>query len=349
MFNCSILAKGYLLYPLLRCVSSVKRKLTIGIICAAAALIIALAAIYFIGSSLEPDIEQRGVMSEDFGTFEKLTVNGKTYRRKAGLTSVLLMGVDQDSDSSAEGYRSGGQADFILLLVSDSTAKTVHLLQIDRDTMTDVVMLSILGKRVGTRVTHLCLAHGFGKDEAERRSLTKEAVENLLQGESIDFTVSINLDAIAAFNDALGGVTVTLNDDLSLYDPAMTKGTTLTLQGRQAEYMVRSRYKIADGSNEKRMTRQLTYMNAAMTSLREHVSQSSSFLNELFDRMGDSLTTDMSRGRMINEFNKAYQYTVTPVQYLSGEYKMGSNGFMEFWPEEQSIIDWILATFYEAL
>lgn len=49
-------------------------------------------------------------------------------------------------------------------------------------------------------------------------------------GEFIDFYVAMNMDGISELNDLAGGVTVTLEDDFSSIDPAMTKGTTLTLQ-----------------------------------------------------------------------------------------------------------------------
>lgn len=50
-------------------------------------------------------------------------------------------------------------------------------------------------------------------------------------GESVDFYVAMNMDGISELNDLAGGVTVTLEDDFSSIDPAMTKGTTLTLPG----------------------------------------------------------------------------------------------------------------------
>ena len=50
-------------------------------------------------------------------------------------------------------------------------------------------------------------------------------------GEFIDFYVAMNMDGISELNDLAGGVTVTLEDDFSSIDPAMTKGTTLPLHG----------------------------------------------------------------------------------------------------------------------
>ena len=46
------------------------------------------------------------------------------------------------------------------------------------------------------------------------------------------------IGAIAALNDLLGGVTVTLQDDFTMADPAMQAGATITLTGEQAVTLV---------------------------------------------------------------------------------------------------------------
>lgn len=84
-------------------------------------------------------------------------------------------------------------------------------------------------------------------------------------GESIDFYVAMNMDGISELNDLAGGVTVTLEDDFSSIDPAMTKGTTLTLHGDQAETFVRSRMTVGDGTNASRMERQSVYAGGAVS------------------------------------------------------------------------------------
>ena len=84
-------------------------------------------------------------------------------------------------------------------------------------------------------------------------------------GESIDFYVAMNMDGISELNDLAGGVTVTLEDDFSSIDPAMTRGTTLTLHGEQAETFVRSRMTVGDGTNASRMERQSVYAGGAVS------------------------------------------------------------------------------------
>ena len=212
--------------------------------------------------------------------------------------------------------------------------------------MTTVNVLGMFGNSAGSRVMQICLSHGYGMDRQERCKNSIKAVEGLLNCPEIDLYTEIPLDAIASLNDLLGGVTVTLEDDFTAADPAMRKGATLTLTGEQAITLVRRRMDVADGTNEARMTRQREFMDAAVPLIRDKIDESSGFVTTMIDTLSPYLTTNMARGRMINEINRSYHYEVEPVQYLSGEYSIGEDGFMEFHANEQSIVDFVLDAFY---
>jgi hypothetical protein len=93
-----------------------------------------------------------------------MTLGEDAYERNTQLTTVLVLGTDTgaDSDETGKGFRAGGQADFLLLVVVDDEAKTVRTIQIDRDTIADVTTLGVLGDETGIRRTQICLAHSFG-------------------------------------------------------------------------------------------------------------------------------------------------------------------------------------------
>ena len=199
--------------------------------------------------------EARGDLTQTEAV-ETQEYNGVTYQRREGLTSILVMGVDHDSAVESEGAYQGGQGDFQRLIVIDPERQVIRQLKIDRDTMTECTVLGYLGSPIGTKEMQISLAHGFGDGKEESCEYAREAVEGLLLGESIDFYVAMNMDGISELNDLAGGVTVTLEDDFSSIDPAMAKGTTLTLHGDQAETFVRSRMTVGDGINASRMERQ---------------------------------------------------------------------------------------------
>lgn len=92
---------------------------------------------------------------------ETVELDGVTYRKRDDLTVILAMGVDHETQDEYE-YRKAGQADFLRLIVLDNKKKTVQQLQIDRDTITPVTMLGVLGDRYEPVTQQICLGYAFG-------------------------------------------------------------------------------------------------------------------------------------------------------------------------------------------
>ena len=282
---------------------------------------------------------------------KQLTVNGQTYRQRSNLITILFMGIDQEdiSDSTPAylRYLSGGQADFLRLMVIDPLEKTIAQIEIDRDTMTPITMLNTLGEKLGYRTAQICLSHSYGDGKEQSCGYTVEAVSNLLYNLPIKYYAAMNLDGISTLNDMLGGVTVTLADDFSHLDPAMAKGTTLTLVGDQAEIFVRSRMTVGVGTNEARMARQRQYVSQMMELLHQKIQESSDFIGALFDSLAPQLCTNMSRAQMMNEAWTARNYTRLPLQSISGVHQEGDYGYIQFLPDEASLEQVILDVFYQ--
>ena len=137
------------------------------IICGVAVVLFAAVLLILRNQDQARHAETREKMSEGFGQLRTVEVDGITYREKPAVTTLLLVGIDQPADAVntnvSKSYRSGGQADFILLLAIDHTDRKIHQLQIDRDTMTEVDVLGVFGNEVGTRILQICLAHSFGE------------------------------------------------------------------------------------------------------------------------------------------------------------------------------------------
>ena len=84
-----------------------------------------------------------------FAGIPTLELDGVTYRLNRRLTTILLMGVDQTAEQQQEAnYRNGGQADFLALVVVNDSQKTIHVIQINRDTMVELKVLSVLGEEI---------------------------------------------------------------------------------------------------------------------------------------------------------------------------------------------------------
>lgn len=109
---------------------------------------------------------------------DTLKYNGSKYKYNKDMINLLFMGVDttgvingeMPEQTSEEG---AGQADTIILAALNNKTKTVQLIPINRDTMTDVSIYDIYGKFTGKQKEQLALAYAFGDGEKKALSLRK--------------------------------------------------------------------------------------------------------------------------------------------------------------------------------
>lgn len=320
-------------------------RLLLGLLAAAALL----TALYGLGRRLETGraAQARGQMSEGFGQLPTLTRGGRTYVRRPEVKTVLLLGIDRPLAEARRGFRQGGQADFILLLAIDHSSKTMYPLQIDRDTVTDVRVLGVLGNAAGVRRMQICLSSAYGASAAQSCAQAAWAVEQLLPDLTVDACCALDVDGIGPLNAALGGVTVSFQEDASAIDAAMTAGTSLRLSDAQAEALLRARLGLADDSNEARMCRQEMFMQAAWQTLRQRLAQEPMLIDTLLDALETHVYTDLSRARMIGEAARVSGYAVAPVSRLAGEYALDAAGFTAFYAAPEAADKWVLSTLYE--
>ena len=327
-----------------------KRNVLLSFFLTAVGFVVIIAAIWLIGEALEKREyrEERAQMSENFGQLPTKTVDGKVYIRRPEVETMLIIGVDKRPDDPRTGYRDGGQADFLMVLAIDHAKRQIHQLQIDRDTMTDITMVGVLGNVTGTRVLQICLSHGFGATPEQSCNFAVTAVEHFLQDEPMELYMTLQLDAISVLNDLVGGVTVTIPEDYTSVDPTMVKGATMTLTDEQVELLVRSRMSVGDGTNSARSQRQRVFLKAAAEQLKARLNANLDFANSLIDAIDRiSSWTNIQHGRLINEVNRAYNYDILPAESIAGEYTLGSDGFVEFHADPDAVTTWLLKTLYE--
>lgn len=309
-----------------------------------------LIIVYLLGTKIENNqaYQERGNLKEDFSTYKRVKYDGKTYRSKNSIMPILLIGIDKyDEDIESVSYRNGGQADFIMLIVIDDTERTVHLLQIDRDTMTNFVVLGVLGDEIGTRYSQICLSHGFGNNPAQNCEYTLKAVNNLLGSEEIEFYIAMNLDSICVINDYLGGVTVKIEDDFSWIDPTMVIGESVKLAGKQAEYYVRRRIGMSESSNAARMRRQKEYITAVVLQLSSMFENNMIYAEKILTDLEPYFFTNLDIAEIFSEIIGSYGYLVEEVVNFPGKHVIGEDGFVEFYPDNDSVIKWVLDVLYK--
>ncbi|MBR6795897.1 MAG: LCP family protein [Clostridia bacterium] len=139
--------------------------------------------------------------------------DGAWHTINSDVTSLLVIGVDK-SVSEVEGKENSEQSDFFALVVINEKSKSYSILHINRDTVTEIKKVDSTGEVLGTFDAQLALSHTFGGNDQMRCRNSVSAVENLLYGTDITHYLSLTMDAVPILNDAAGGVTVELLDDL---------------------------------------------------------------------------------------------------------------------------------------
>ena len=154
----------------------------------------------------------------------------KKYQYSSDYETYLFLGTDGSGHESAnrEEYV-GNMADFLMLAVINRKEQTYALLQLNRDTMTEIDLIGKDGEGMATANMQLCTAHWYGGTEKESSENTVNAVSKLLGGLTIDGYYTLNMENISRLNHAAGGVTVTIKNDLTSLDPSMKQGETITL------------------------------------------------------------------------------------------------------------------------
>ncbi len=281
-----------------------------------------------------------------------ITHNGKEYRLKDDIETVLVIGLDSfDKAEDDTANTNNKRADFLLLLVFDDKNGTVNALQINRDTMAQINRLDIAGNRINSFNSQIALAHtqGNGKEVSCRN--TADAVSSLLMDIKIDRYFSVTMEAVKDYNDLLGGVSVKVLDDFTASDPAMIKGETVRLTGTQALLYVRARQGMEDQTNLHRMLRQRQYLGALYDATKQRIAKDGAFSLKAATAMSKYMVSNCTVYQLQTIMNKITSYTSSDIKELQGESVTGVNSegepCMEFYPDEEATKELVISLFYE--
>ncbi len=275
--------------------------------------------------------------------------NGEKYTASENIETVLFVGLDAFSEDAEVTPTGELRADFVLLLIMDNESKTAKTLQISRDTMVDYSDLDVTGfKELGTLHGQLALSHTEGNGGLTSLHNTSNAVSKLLGGVKIDKVISVKMDAVPTVNDMVEGVTVTVLHDFGEVEPSLVKDKEVTLTAEQALTYVRARKGVGDGSNEQRMARQRQYLNALYNSVKAKADSDSEFIVNAIVQLSEYLVSDCVEAELEQIFKTVNEYSISETETLKGTSKLGEE-FMEFYPDEEALKQYIVETFYEKI
>lgn len=318
-----------------------KKKTTWLGLCLAALAVLLLAIAFGQKGKEELPVENAGQSMNAPQTPDSLTYMGETYLLKENLRTTLLIGTDglegyEEQEDLLQDYYNYNQADFLMLLVEDTEANTTRIIQLNRDTMTDVPWLDVLGEYGGTEYKQLCLAFNSGDGGRASCKNTVSAVSSLLFDAPIQSYIQVPMSAIPVLNDLVGGVPVTIPEELTGLDPAFVKGSTVTLTGAQAELFVRARMGLTDDTNLARMDRQRIYLDSFQKQAQAAVRGESDFALKLIEKLSDYLQSDLTAQQLSELMTRLDGSHIYPIRTAEGELIQGAEHY-EFYVDEASL------------
>lgn len=323
-----------------------KRKVELRqVLIMAAILILVLVMLYSGLRILESTVFHKGAETDQDIPGKTIVRDGISYYPKQDVVTILLTGVDTEGPMVSSGsYNNFAEADMISLLIFDETNKKLDVISLNRDSMVTIPVLGIGGKPAGSKFGQLALAHTYGSGLKDSSENLKKAVSDLLYSIQIDYYVTLNMDAIAILNDAVGGVTVNVTDDFSEVDPSIPLGK-VTLNGEQATNFVRVRHNLGNQLNLNRMERHREYMSGFMDALKTKLESDPSFMVSALSDVRDYMVTDCGDKTMANLADRYKGYNLADMISPKGENKKGEE-FMEFYLDETDLDRVILKYLY---
>ena len=282
----------------------------------------------------------------------QIRYNGKTYQYKDNLMNILCLGIDsRDGIAKEKTPGKAGQADCVILAVLDDEAKTVQLINISRDSMVPVHVYATDGSYVEDRTEQLALQYAYGNGRDWSCQLMEQAVSDLFYGLPIHGYCALSMNSIASLNDTVGGVTVTVPEELAELKPKLfTAGETITLKGNRANEFVRARAVNSPdvASNNKRIARQKAYAVAFVNQLKQGMKEDMTLPVKLYQTAEKQMVTSLSLDQAVylcTEYMNC-SFDTDNIYTIDGAVTMGEK-YAEFNVDDDALYQLILDVFYE--
>lgn len=289
---------------------------------------------------LPSDTTGAGDVEETFTWVEAdIYHNGKPYRYRDGLISVLLLGIDKNSGESGS-----HQADAIYLAVYDSVNNKVDVLAISRNTYATIDIYDISGNYFGEDKRQICLAYGFGDDDAQGSELTVKAVSKLLYNLPIQGYYTIFQDEIATIVDTVGGVTIKLPCDMTDISKEMTEGATVTLDSKTALRYLRWR----EDTNAVRVQNQILFMKTFTAQMKTKLKTDPLIAVTLLNKLSGDSVTNISAESSLYLLTSVLTAEIGSVRNIEGDSDL-LNGTEVVYLDNNSLYELILNQFYEEI
>ena len=279
----------------------------------------------------------------------QILVKGEVWEYNKDILTFLCMGVDSRNGITEEKTPGkAGQADALLLMVVNPRKEEVNVIAINRDTMTDIEIYDTAGMHLEEQEGQITLQYAYGDGREKSCELMEAAVSELLYGIPIHGYGALAMDSIATLNDAVGGVEVTILEDMTKFKSGWTKGAQIKLMGSDALLYVQRRDTANLGTNLGRVERQKQYLMNYVGKLKQKIKEDVTFPMTLLGQIQNYMITSLNMQEItyLADTLLGYEFTVENIISIPGESKMGEK-YEEFYVDDVALKQIVIDVFYD--
>ncbi|MCM1264394.1 MAG: LCP family protein [Butyrivibrio sp.] len=248
------------------------------------------------------------------------------YEYNEDTLNFLLLGIDHGGELDKETDLSdwgAGQADVIFLVSANQKDKTVSIIGIPRNTMVELDIYNEDEQRIDSIYNQICLQYGYAGGGELGLATMKESVSELLYNLPIHGVCAVSYDAIGVVVDMIGGVEVTVPDDMTAYNPKYTEGSRVALTKKNVVPYLRYRDVAVLGSPTTRLTRQKEFLKEAISQTISEVKRNPRLVSDIYQAIVPYMNTDITIDEAVYLAAEFINYRIEGDSFyqLSGEDK----------------------------
>lgn len=256
-----------------------------------------------------------GFISSKLGKFEaenvdetQIGISEEAKEELAEYRNIAIFGIDTRADS----YSKGSRSDCIIIASINQKTKNIKLISVYRDTY---LQLEENGKQVLDKVTH---AYAYGGAQGAMKALNTNLDLNITE------CITVNFDAVIAAVDAIGGITIDLDDeevkyankyisDLAEETNNRTKTPLIKSSGKQtltgAQALAFSRIRYTSGGEHKRTERMRVVIEAMLSKAKTlSIGKLNSLIDTIFPKVK---TTNLTSSEILALVPSIASYNIT--------------------------------------
>lgn len=276
-----------------------------------------------------------------------IVYNGVTYKYNENVTSFLFIGVDKENldDQTVQG--TGGQADVIVMMALDLKNRKLTMLNIPRDTMTDVAIYSASGYYTGMKKQQICLSYAYGDGKKTSCDNTMASAKRIFYNIPVSTYYSLDLEGIAALNDAVGGVDVVSPETIEKF----REGQSYHLEGNDARRFIKARVHDRADASMLRTKRHQVYAKSFMSKVMTSVKENPSYAVDLFNESAPYSCTNLNAAKVmyLAQDIALHGSLKTDIQSVPGKTTLNSDNKAEFTVSEKEFFEQFLSVYYEKM